>query len=80
MGIDAFIETEEGMAKSALFDTDGLTSLLVASKSTDSTSYCLRFIDPWGDTTFNQLQLPFLIEELEDLNQNQIENRCLQIW
>ena len=28
---------------------------------------CLRFIDEYGDTKFNQLQLPVLLEELEAL-------------
>lgn len=28
---------------------------------------CLRFIDPQGDTIFNQRQIPVLIEELESL-------------
>ena len=28
---------------------------------------CLRFIDPYGDTKFNQLQIPVLISELESL-------------
>jgi hypothetical protein len=28
---------------------------------------CLRFIDPYGDTTFNQLQVPVLLAELESL-------------
>jgi hypothetical protein len=32
----------------------------------DGTS-CLRFIDPYGDTLFNQLQLPALRRELESL-------------
>lgn len=27
-------------------------------------SVCARFIDPYGDTVFNQLQLPPLIDEL----------------
>lgn len=30
-----------------------------------ATSACLRFIDPWGDTYFNQVQLPVLLQELE---------------
>jgi hypothetical protein len=30
-------------------------------------SACLRFIDAYGDTTFNQLQIPVLLEELESL-------------
>ena len=28
-------------------------------------SKCLRFIDPWGDTIFNQIQLPDLLAELK---------------
>ena len=28
---------------------------------------CLRFIDPYSDTTFNQFQIPILIEELKSL-------------
>lgn len=30
-------------------------------------SVCLRFIDPYGETVFNQLQIPVLIEELAEL-------------
>jgi hypothetical protein len=30
-------------------------------------SPCLQFIDPYGDTTFNQLQIPVLISELRSL-------------
>ena len=28
---------------------------------------CLRFIDEYGDATFNQYQLPALVEELESI-------------
>jgi hypothetical protein len=28
---------------------------------------CLQFIDEWGDTTFNQYQMPVLIQELESI-------------
>lgn len=31
---------------------------------------CLQFIDPYGDTTFNQLQIPRLLEEVEALRPN----------
>jgi hypothetical protein len=30
----------------------------------DATGHCLPFIDPYGDTLFNQLQIPDLIGEL----------------
>jgi hypothetical protein len=29
------------------------------------TSHCLQYVDPVGDATFNQLQLPQLIREME---------------
>jgi hypothetical protein len=32
-------------------------------------STCLRFIDPYGDTTFNQSQVEVLIEELRNIRQ-----------
>ena len=31
---------------------------------------CLRFIDPYGDATFNQLHLPVLLEELRVLQRS----------
>jgi hypothetical protein len=30
-------------------------------------THCLRFIDPYGDTTFNMLQKPVLVAELRSL-------------
>jgi hypothetical protein len=38
-----------------------------ASGATLAKTFCLKFIDPYGDTTFNQLQIPVLIEELKSL-------------
>jgi hypothetical protein len=32
-----------------------------------STGRCLAFIDPYGDTIFNQRQIPVLLEELRSL-------------
>ena len=32
----------------------------------DTTSPCLRYVDRDGDTVFNQLQLPVLMQELEN--------------
>jgi len=31
----------------------------------DASSPCLRFIDPFGDTLFNQIQIPLVVAELE---------------
>ena len=40
---------------------------------------CLRFIDPYGDTTFNQSQLPVLIEELRDLRDRVAETEAVEV-
>ena len=63
MGIDARIESETGEAIEVLYDLDDLVILLLPEFN-DKTSICLRFIDPYGDTTFNQAQLPVVIQEL----------------
>jgi hypothetical protein len=64
MGIEARVESEDGRVEAELLDPGNLTAKLTAP-FTGSDSPCLRFIDPYGDTTFNQLQLPVLIGELE---------------
>ena len=48
----------------AIEDPKMLLSSHVQSREWRDTS-CLRFIDPWGDAVFNQLQIPVLIQELE---------------
>ncbi len=52
MGIEARAESEDGEAEAELLDPDDLTAKLTASL-VGSASSCLRFIDPYGDTTFN---------------------------
>ncbi len=63
MGIDTYIETEGGDQLKELLDPQGLLSKLLPDFD-DIASYCLRFIDPYGDTVFNQKQIPILIREL----------------
>ena len=36
-------------------------------KSVDRSGHCLAFIDPYGDTTFNRVQLPELLREIAEL-------------
>ncbi len=38
---------------------------LLDEKAALQETKCLRFIDAWGDTTFNQYQIPVLIDELK---------------
>lgn len=62
MGIDAFTQDERGNSIRELLDPKSLVTRLVADAYGP---VCLRFLDPYGDTYFNQLQIPVLLEELE---------------
>lgn len=42
-----------------------LTLLAISTWSQQKDSVCVRFIDAFGDTVFNQAQIPFLLKELE---------------
>ncbi len=64
MGIDARIQSEVGEKIQELFDPYDLVAELLPDFS-DNSSICLRFVDPYGDTIFNQGQIPVLIKELE---------------
>lgn len=63
MGIDVRHESERGELLSEVADPHGRTTLLIPT-APDTDSRCLRFLDPYGDAVFNQLQLPFLISEV----------------
>jgi hypothetical protein len=63
MGLDARIENENGDCLQELSDPKELVSVLLP-KYDDISSACLRFIDLYGDTTFNALQMPMVISEL----------------
>lgn len=39
-------------------------SKVLSKYRADTSSCCLRFVDPYGDTTFNRLQSEFLLHEL----------------
>jgi hypothetical protein len=64
MGINVQVETENGLMLEQYLDPEGAVVRLVSSAPIES-STCLRFVDPYGNTTFNQLQLPELIREVE---------------
>jgi len=63
MAINIRVESELGEVGAELLDPQNLTAKVVAAS--EPTSRCLRFVDPYGDTTFNSLQLPVLAQELE---------------
>jgi len=65
MGIDLRWEDERGAEIESLADEKSLFTRIVAQSYELQNSVCLRFVDPYGDTVFNQIQIPVLIEELE---------------
>ena len=64
MGIDVRVETESGEVQDEVLDDQNLTEKLLPDRE-DNASPCLRFVDPFGDTLFNQIQIPLVIKELE---------------
>lgn len=69
MGTDAYIETESGKRIKQCLGSEGRLSELLPDID-DDTFHCLRFIDPYGDTVFNQRQIPILIKELRTVIRN----------
>jgi hypothetical protein len=69
MGIDVRVESESGELIEELLDLDELVESLLPDFD-DETSVCLRLIDPYGDTVFNQGQLPVFIRDLSLAIQN----------
>jgi hypothetical protein len=63
VGIDAQIEDEAGKQIQFCHDVSGAFARLLASSDLSS-SVCLRFIDPYGDTIFNRVQAVVLLKEL----------------
>lgn len=66
MGIDLQWEDEKGGRLDEVRDARGYLGLALSLSDLDGTA-CLRFIDPYGNTVFNQSQIPILIAELESL-------------
>jgi hypothetical protein len=64
MGIDVRVETESGEVQDEVLDDRNLTEKLLPDRE-DGSSPCLRFVDPFGDTLFNQIQIPLLTKEIE---------------
>ncbi len=58
--IRAVVQDEAGNQVGEAVDVP--TDLL--ARPGDARFTCLRFVDPYGDTVFNRLQLPYLLEDL----------------
>jgi hypothetical protein len=60
------LQDEDGKMLKETVDADGVFGASLPKEDDDSWT-CLRFIDPYGDTTFNTLQAPVLLQELARL-------------
>jgi hypothetical protein len=64
MGIDVRLENEAGDEIETLLDFENSLQKILLECNQD-VSATLRFIDPYGNTYFNRLQMPSLIIEIE---------------
>jgi hypothetical protein len=69
MGLTIRLETERAEKIEEMYDFKNLLHHLLPSHD-DSSFQCLRFIDWYGDTTFNTLQMDTFLIELERITQN----------
>lgn len=66
MGIEAVWKTEKGQELERVSDPLMLLSRVANGGIELDGTVCLRFLDPYGDTCFNQFQIPVLTKELEE--------------
>ena len=65
MGINAVWRAEDGSELGAVLDPQMLLSRFATRRAQSVTgSVCLAFLDPIGNTCFNQRQIPILAQEL----------------
>jgi len=63
MAIAVFWQTERGDVIEQWVDGHATINHLIYKHGTSSTC-CLRFVDPYGNASFNHLQIPELISDL----------------
>jgi hypothetical protein len=72
VGVNVELQDERGATLKVVFDSE---SVLARPLPGGDTSYpCLRSIDRYGDTMFNRLQVPLLIEEINRLRNGAADN------
>jgi hypothetical protein len=63
MGMAIQLEDQHGKVLDQIPDLESLLARLFPSWD-DASFHCLRYIDPWGETVFNHLQMDEVISEL----------------
>jgi hypothetical protein len=66
MGLDVSLETEKGDIVDSVPDASGRLARLLPPRDPDAYPF-LRYVDDYGDTVFNRLQMAQVIPELEQL-------------
>lgn len=64
MGIDVTVTDEDGRVLHTVLDPRNVLRTIV--RDADAGTSCLKFIDPYGDTTFNRSQVVQLLEEMRE--------------
>lgn len=77
MGIDIRLIDENEKIISELIDHNNLTKPVVHLADKEI-SVCLKFIDQFGDTLFNRLQIPILAEEISVIR-NSVQTEDLKL-
>jgi hypothetical protein len=67
MGLNITLETEDGEIVEEIGDPTNLLHRLLPSHD-DSSYQCVRFIDWYGDTVFNRLQMGTFLDEWEQID------------
>jgi hypothetical protein len=67
MGIEVYWQDENGRAIASVADSRGGLAALLRNMDFQN-SKCMAFIDPYGDTVFNQVQIPVLIDEMAQVS------------
>jgi hypothetical protein len=79
MSVNVRLETERGECVAELEDPDGALGRVLSALETGESRYW-RFIDPYGDTVFNRLQMePFLIE-LDAIERRHLADTVVRQW
>ena len=72
MGVDVTLEDENGRVLESLTDDGDYVAKLMEHATIHGT-HCLAYIDEFGDTTFNRLQVPRLAQELDDIAKDDLD-------
>lgn len=67
MGINAVWRSETGEELGRVLDHLGHLSLIASRPADLAGTVCMRFLDPYGDTIFNQEQIAVVADEIDEL-------------